>query len=268
MGGAAAGLEAGRTAAMRKLIFFDIDGTILSYSTNPSHIPEATLAALRELSAAGHTVAFNTARSFATAFKLMSELGIMNAVLCNGAHIVLNGKTVYLNHIDAEAAETAVRQASEAGCAIYAADDKSLYTYNVEESNLDYLAGQCYERGALKPLERMENACKLDIFGSFSPDKSIADRACVIMDNGCAGLLPQGISKAQGLEQLACLAGFSLEDTVAVGDSANDVCMLKAAGVGIAVGGAKPDVKAAADVVADSIEDGGIYKVFQQLGLI
>jgi HAD superfamily hydrolase (TIGR01484 family) len=268
VGGAAAGVEAGRPIAMRKLIFFDIDGTIVSHTTNPSHIPEATLVALRQLSEAGHVVAFNTARSFATASRLMRELGITSAVLCSGAHIILDGKTVFLQHIDGMALKKAVQLAEKAKCTAYAADERNLYTLNVEESNLIYLAGQCSEIGMLKPLSRMKRACKTDIYGSFQPDVSVTDKACVIMENGSAGLLPPGISKAQGLEALAEYAGFSLEDTVAVGDSANDICMLKAAGVGVAVGNARDDVKEAADIVADKIEDGGIYNVFRQMGLI
>lgn len=253
---------------MRRLVVFDIDGTIVSYATNPSHIPEPTLEALRLLNNAGHAVAFNTARSFATTSKLMRELNIPSAVMCNGAHIVLNGSTVFLKYLDTVAVKEAARLAREANCSIYAADEKYLYTLNVEESNLAYLAGQCGGRSLLKPLGRMKAACKMDIFGDFPNDEAITARACVIMGNGSAGLLPPGVSKAQGLQALAQAAGFPLSETVAFGDSANDTGMLRAAGVGVAVGGAQEDVKAAADMVAGKIEDGGVYDALRQLGLI
>lgn len=53
-------------------------------------------------------------------------------------------------------------------------------------------------------------------------------------------------AKAQALRDFAALEGVSLEQTIAIGDGANDLDMIAAAGLGIAFN-AKPAVKAAAD---------------------
>jgi hydroxymethylpyrimidine pyrophosphatase-like HAD family hydrolase len=44
--------------------------------------------------------------------------------------------------------------------------------------------------------------------------------------------------------------------------------MIKAAGYGVAMGNASPDVKAAADLVTTHIDDDGIYHAFLKMGLI
>lgn len=59
----------------------------------------------------------------------------------------------------------------------------------------------------------------------------------------------QGNSKGKRLAQWVASQGLSMEDVVAFGDNFNDISMLQAAGVGVAMGNAADEVKAHADVV-------------------
>ena len=66
-----------------------------------------------------------------------------------------------------------------------------------------------------------------------------------------------GVTKGQALLTLAGTLGYSREQVMACGDSDNDLAMIKAAGLGVAMGNAEPEVKAAADViVSDNNHDG------------
>ena len=68
---------------------------------------------------------------------------------------------------------------------------------------------------------------------------------------------PRGITKASGLEELCKFLGIDITDTVAIGDGHNDVEILQAAGVGVAMGNARDDIKQLADfVTADNDHDG------------
>ena len=70
-------------------------------------------------------------------------------------------------------------------------------------------------------------------------------------------LVPQGISKGRGLMALAERLGLALDEVMAVGDSGNDLTMLEAAGLGVAMGNATEEIKQAADVItADNNHDG------------
>ena len=61
---------------------------------------------------------------------------------------------------------------------------------------------------------------------------------------------------------------LSVEESIAFGDGGNDVDMLLAAGIGVAMGNASDKVKAAADEVCGSVEEDGVYHYLKNKGLI
>ncbi|WP_165443472.1 HAD-IIB family hydrolase [Olsenella sp. Marseille-P4559] len=70
-------------------------------------------------------------------------------------------------------------------------------------------------------------------------------------------LSPKDVSKGAALVELCQLLGIPVEKGVAIGDSGNDLDMLRDAGLGIAMGNASSDVLAAADVVVADNDHGG-----------
>ena len=73
-----------------------------------------------------------------------------------------------------------------------------------------------------------------------------------VLDTGFAiHLQPEGISKGFGLRRLAADLGIPVEEFLAIGDSENDLEMIEAAGIGVAVANAREGVKAASDYVAE-----------------
>ena len=62
--------------------------------------------------------------------------------------------------------------------------------------------------------------------------------------------------------------GIRQEDTIAFGDGGNDIEMLQWAGIGIAMGNAGEETRAAADYVTDDVEKDGLWKAFEHFGLI
>jgi Cof subfamily protein (haloacid dehalogenase superfamily) len=70
---------------------------------------------------------------------------------------------------------------------------------------------------------------------------------------------PVGVDKGAGLRKLAEMLGIDMADTIGCGDAANDIAMLRAAGVGVAVSNATPDAVEAADYLARSTCEDGIF---------
>lgn len=65
------------------------------------------------------------------------------------------------------------------------------------------------------------------------------------------------MDKAASLARMLEMIGMESADTVCCGDGYNDLSMIKCAGVGVAMGNAQPEVKAAADyITADNDSDG------------
>jgi Cof subfamily protein (haloacid dehalogenase superfamily) len=78
----------------------------------------------------------------------------------------------------------------------------------------------------------------------------------------------KGNTKQNGIDEFIKHFGFKLEETMAFGDGGNDIGMLRHAGIGIAMGNAKDDVKASADYVTASVDEDGIYKALKHFGVI
>lgn len=75
-----------------------------------------------------------------------------------------------------------------------------------------------------------------------------------------ADVVEQEASKAEGLKRLCSYWRIPIENTAAFGDSMNDLEIVREAGIGIAMGNAVPELKAAADYVTDPIREDGVIR--------
>lgn len=73
-----------------------------------------------------------------------------------------------------------------------------------------------------------------------------------------------GINKAKGLELVCNRLGLEMKHVMAVGDSLNDLAMIKASGLGVAMGNAQDVVKESADWVTATNEEDGVAKAIQK----
>jgi 5-amino-6-(5-phospho-D-ribitylamino)uracil phosphatase len=78
-------------------------------------------------------------------------------------------------------------------------------------------------------------------------------------------IFPAGVSKWSGVMHLAEQWGIAEQEICAVGDDVNDIPMIRAAGLGVAMGNALPEVKAAADRVAPTHDEDGLAQVVEWL---
>ena len=74
----------------------------------------------------------------------------------------------------------------------------------------------------------------------------------------------KGVDKGRALLALAGRLGFSRGQTMACGDASNDIAMLRAAGLGVAMGNATPEAVAAADVQTDTNNNDGVAKAIRR----
>jgi Cof subfamily protein (haloacid dehalogenase superfamily) len=78
-------------------------------------------------------------------------------------------------------------------------------------------------------------------------------------------IVPSGVTKWSAIQRLAAEWGIGPAEICAVGDDVNDIPMIQAAGLGVAMGNALPEVKAAADRIAPSLEEDGLVSVIEWL---
>ena len=92
----------------------------------------------------------------------------------------------------------------------------------------------------------------------------VATRWCPVF----ADINVRGVDKGTGMAEFAAHFGFAHDETMAFGDGGNDVAMLRAAGVGVAMGNACDEALNAADYITASVDDDGIRKALEHFGII
>ncbi len=78
-------------------------------------------------------------------------------------------------------------------------------------------------------------------------------------------IVPAGVTKWSGIQRLARDWGIADDEICAVGDDVNDIPMIESAGLGVAMGNAPDEVKAAADRIAPGHDEDGLARVVEWL---
>ena len=117
---------------------------------------------------------------------------------------------------------------------------------------------------AVKLLIRKAGARSSDMAAVLAKHVGLEGDITYSTNNGLVEIVPLGISKATGVEELARPQGITAEGVVAFGDMPNDVPMLHWAGLGVAMGNAHPDAVAASDEVTASNSDDGVARVLER----
>ena len=97
----------------------------------------------------------------------------------------------------------------------------------------------------------------------MSPDFTCIERGHTMLE-----LVKKGCSKALGMELLLKELGASRENTMAIGDSTNDLPMFSVAGHTVCMGGGMEELKAEAEFITASVLEDGIEKALQHYDLI
>ena len=248
----------------KKLIFFDIDGTLISHAGG-SHVPEPTAEAVKRLKQNGHTPAIATARNWALTRKTAASFGIGLSVCCNGAHVTWSGN----RHETRLLSEGFTKIFREEAFPLpsYALSTENIYT----EMNEDYFDAFIIEQAGHSCKKSSAEADHIQlayIFSSLPLQWSGHEEIDIIENPRYMEIRPSGVSKWSGIVTAAAAAGFELEDIAAIGDGLNDIEMVRNAPLGLAVGGANPELKEVADMVTEDIDEGGIFSAFRKLDLI
>ncbi|MGV0792081.1 HAD family hydrolase [Mycolicibacterium sp. XJ1819] len=117
---------------------------------------------------------------------------------------------------------------------------------------------------AIKLLVRKAGARSADLVAVLA--EHIGERADLTYstDNGLVEVMPRGISKATGIDELARPLGITAEEVVSFGDMPNDVSMLKWAGLGVAMAHGHPEALAAADEITATNNEDGVARVLER----
>ena len=260
---------------MTKALFFDVDGTLVSFNTH--RIPQSAVDALAEAKRRGAMVFISTGRPMRLINNLDAIQHLVDGyITANGACCSVGGETIACREIPNPEARALIGAAGRDGFSMLVVGESRLTVVN-DGADVDR-----YFRQMLAVSDLGEGTALTDVLdGRIVQLTPIIDEAA---ERRLMPLLPscvsarwfpaftditaRGADKGTALMTVAAHLGIDREDTVAFGDGGNDKSILQAAGTGVAMGNAPDDVKAVADYVTASVDEDGIARALEQLRII
>ena len=272
-----------------RLIAIDLDGTLLAPN---GHVSDRTKTAIRRALDAGLLVCFATGRNWTESKLVIDAVAHYgNAVFAGGAMIVDTEKQVVLHRMNmspALAAEVcgfiesagypamALQDATITGVDYLITERISLQPATVEwlatmntvmhrTANLDSHGHEHTIRiGTVGPIADVTKLHKkmLAVFeGRVMCQRiDVTERGFAVLET-----FDLAVNKWQGILKVAERHGVPEEQIIAIGDDVNDLPMIEHAGLGVAMGNAKPEVKAIADRIVGSNADDGLAEFLEEL---
>lgn len=245
---------------MSKIIFLDLDGTLLN---DQKEITDGNRVAIAEAVKAGHKVVIATGRTLSSAIKLADVLG-MNALGCyliagNGANIYDIGaqRLLFESTIPLKLVLQIFAEANRRGIHIQTYDERGVIVepHNNDDDVKIYCKRSCINHVVLDHIEDLKDRPVKLLLIDFKDQQPLLEFRDWIRDeyqgqldsylscNEYLEVVNAGINKAAAIGRLCNLLKISFENTLAVGDAANDLEMLKCVHLGAAMANATEEVK-------------------------
>ncbi len=257
---------------MKKIVFFDVDDTLIHHRGDISYIPTNTKKSIEKLKENGHIVAIASGRAYWQIKPIMEHLGVENAVCINGHMLVVGNKIVKRHILDKEELKKVFKMINPFKL-------MPVVAFTENEVLLKDYFGKVRKKliGSVRPLEfeteeyftsalRKFKKQDLDYFLVMLINKKLKFKdeykklefkpwGDIAYEVAC-----KGISKYSGIVELTKHFNIDDENIYAFGDNYNDIEMLKGVQHGVAMGNSIEELKKVADYVTDSVENNGIEK--------
>jgi len=268
-----------------RLLALDIDGTLVN---SRDELTPATLEAVLRAKASGIEVVLATGRRYSRVLPLVEPLGLRVPLITASGSLIKDPsthRTLFRAEFPPGSLQAVLKILAQSGY------DAVLYCDSYHEGFDFYCPRSEVKQPELKDFLNLNQGCErvqadlmsnppAGVFAGFAigqrPEmKELADE----LDQALPGQLyvhvlrsprylgfmceiaPHGVSKWSGILHLAEDWGIQPEEVCAVGDDVNDIPMIQGAGLGVAMGNALDEVKAAADRIAPCHDSDGLVEV-------
>lgn len=275
---------------MEKVIFIDVDGTLVDYE---NHLPESAVEAIRKARKNGHRVYICTGRSKAEVYQNIWDIGLDGMIGGNGSYVEDDGKVLMHQLITEDQCRRIVDWLHERKLEFYLESNSGLYAsekfetaalpfiqeyskrkgreadITVRDVFPDMIFGADLYRDDLNKVSYLLNSYQdfLDTKEQF-PDLQNgtwggAKETALFGDLGV-----KDITKEHAIDVLLAHLRKKKEDTIAFGDAKIDIPMLEYCATGVAMGNGGEEIRAMADYITDDVDEDGLWNAFRHLGLI
>lgn len=261
----------------RKILFFDIDGTLIT-DDGIRTFPDSAKLAIRQARQNGHLAFINTGRTFENVDAFIREAGFDGYVCGCGTYIVVDNQELYHHKLSRTRCLEIAKLARECKLqGIFEHAEKTCYDKDNALREADYLIEYFRKMGRTLVDDIFDEAFIFDKFTAWYkegetdiktfmaglPDFDFIDREANFYE-----VVPKGFSKASGIKYLLDYYNIPGTNAYVFGDSNNDLEMLQYVPNSIAMGVCTPEVKAIASYQTARVEEDGILKAMQHFGII
>ena len=276
---------------MKKLLFFDIDGTLAYPQQEP---PISAAAAIRQARQKGHMAFLSTGRTIDSIPESVSRIGFDGGIFSAGGQVAIADNVLFHFHMADDLLQQLLVQLRSMPV-FYALEtaDGRFHSENADEilrlADLSGISDSAmkltheilFDPGmrpmseyAGQPVFKIAYHCPKGAARTRLSSELAGLAKLVDYDNllelpiSVGEISDPAVNKGNAIRALCHHLGMTTADCIAFGDSMNDAEMLQTAGIGVAMGNAPDGVNALANMVCDRCECDGIAKALKQLNLI
>ena len=235
----------------------DLDGTLIGRDEQVSPRVAAVVAKLAALI----PVSIASGREPSDVLRFATELGLDAPQVSDNGAVVLDpatGQTLHSSPMQSRQAEEVVRYLDSRGVAFIATHAGGTATALEEISSWDLARVSALD---------LDQSGADRTAGEFDADPELYVVKASLPYNGlwAVDFTGAGVDKRSAVRRVAKLLAVETARMIAVGDSYNDISMLRECGLSIAMGDSPQEVKAAADHVAPSVDDDGLAVAIEEI---
>lgn len=264
-----------------QLVFFDIDGTLLATDGSYSTVLQQQIYRIRQQ---GIKTAIASGRPSYAARFLIDELELIDlGLFCTGAELYYPLKRQWINchYLNQELAYAIYTRAKELGfyCELYTQGFHTVdQTHDISQIHAKHLrvnprimaAEQVFAQSmsVMKLLlgshKKTQVASLQDLANEFPQVEFAFAQFAARPQWEFASVISSNADKQQGFDQILNYYDMNPENVMAIGDSQSDICFLRAAGLGVAMGNATDSVKECADYITETADNDGVAAALQK----
>lgn len=254
-----------------KIIFFDIDGTLVDHATG--EISVKTREAVKRLREKGCLLCVATGRPTAS-LPDFGDLQFDAFCAFNGSLCYTEKEIIHSAPISPEDVKRVLKNATAIGRPVSVAVRTRMVANGIEKDLADYyrLAGleltvaKDFEKALQEPVYQIMVGARESEFDALVMGTTGVKIA--VSWERAVDIIPAASGKGESIRKILGYFHLGPEEALAFGDSYNDLEMLQAVGTGVAMGNAADALKAVADDVCGPVSQDGIYHYCMEKGLI
>ncbi|MEJ9281512.1 Cof-type HAD-IIB family hydrolase [Ureibacillus thermosphaericus] len=256
---------------MKKVLFFDVDGTLYN---SKKRLPLSAKDAIYQAKRNGYEIAIATGRAPFMIQSILKELEIDTFITFNGQYVVYKNEVIFTDSVPQDDLTEIIEFGSMRNHPVVFIDDEKMIATTEGNKKIEQsLLSLRYPYPEINPHFYKENAVYQTLIFMEEEEEAIyhetfSNVKFVRWHPYSCDILPKDGSKARGIKKVLEKMNIPIENAIAFGDGLNDIEMLQAVGVGVAMGNAKEQVKKVADVVGEHVDNDGLVKVMKKLEII